>query len=282
MLTFSSTLISSSIDKSIKFWQMDTLFTNQTSTNLESKPLTSTSIMTISVQARDHTAISSDGAGLVRVWDILTGFCKASIKTSAGPHSHRDIQLINGNLLIVWCTRKNIHIWDTKKEKHPKKVDARSNFSTTRLRISGDGSKVFLLDMEHIQALSTQTGEVVGKVRLEGRPSNHPLTVDGSRVWVCFHSSPTKGWDFGTPGSTPIGLSNPPMATPRLDLIHSTTEGTTTHPFRVKDTVTGKEIFQISGRYKKFTQMECDGQYLVAGYESGELLILDFGQVIPQ
>jgi len=281
-IAFSSTLFSSSNDRSIKFWQIDDSSTNKVLADTKSRPLSSTPIMTLSVHARDCAAISSDRAGLVRVWDISTGLCKASATTSAGPHSHRDIQLIDGELLIVWCTHELIHIWDTKKVNHPKIVGARFDFSTTSIRISGDGSRVFLLDREHIQALSIQTGKVVGKVRLEGEPSNHPLTVDGLRVWVYFKSLPTRWWDFGIPSSTSTGLSSPPLVTSRLDFIHSTTEGTTTKLFRVKDTFTGKEIFQMSGRYIDVAKMQCDGQYLVASYESGELLILDFGLLIPQ
>jgi len=283
-IVFSSTLISSSDDNSIKFWQIDAPSTNLVAASSESKPPPSSSIMSISIQAKDHIAISSDKAGVVRTWDISTGLCKSSIKTSAGPQSHRDIQLIDGKLLIVWCTRRKIHIWDTKKEKHSQKVDAISDFSTTCLRISKDGSRVFFLDKDHIQALSTQTGEVVGKVRLEGevrlegRPSYNPLTVDGLRVWVCFEDIPTQGWDFGTPGSIPITLSNEPLPCPRLDFIHSTTVGRTTNPSRVKDMVTGKEILQLPWKYQEYTKVQCDGYYLVAGYKSGEVLILDFGQ----
>jgi len=277
-IAFSSTLISSSDDGTIRFWQIDVSSTNPVLTNLESKPLTSTSIMTISVQAEDHTAISSDEGGLVRVWDISTGLCKASIKTSAGPQSHRDIQLIDGRVFIAWCTRKKIHIWDTGKEKHPKKVNAVSDFSTTSLRISGDGSTVFLLDSEHIQALSTHTGDVVGKVRFEGKLIDSSLTVDGLRVWVDSSYSPTQGWDFGIPGSTLIESSDAPLASPRLDLVHGTTRGHVS----VKDTVTGEEILQLPEGYKGFTKMQCDGQYLVASYESGELLILDFSRMVLQ
>ena len=207
-IVFSHSLILSSCFTSIKFWQIDTSSTNLISTDLESKPLTSIQIMTITVQAKDHIGITSDEAGTVRTWDLSTGLCKTSIKTPAGPLSHRDIRLIDGRLLIIWCTRKKIHIWDTQKEKHPKKVDAISDFSTTSIRISGDGSRVFLLDREQIQALSTQTGEVVGRVRLQGEPSDNSLTVDGLRVWVCFKNLPTQVWDFGIPGPT----SNAPPA----------------------------------------------------------------------
>jgi len=55
-----------------------------------------------------------------------------------------------------------------------------------------------------------------------------------------------------------------------------------TGPSVIKDTVTGKEVFQLVGRYAKPTDMQWDGQYLVAGYMSGEVLILDFNCVLLQ
>jgi len=279
-IAFSPTLISSSLDKSIKFWPINILPTIPLVDNSEYKLLTSTPIMSVSVQAKDHIAISSDEAGVVRTWDISTGICRASIQTLAGPLSQRGARLIDGRLLFVWCTPKKIYIWDTETEKQPKKLGARSNFSTTSLKISEDGSIVFLLDSEHIQALSTQTGELVGKVRLDGKLSNNPLTVDGLRVWVCFDDISTQGWDFGITGPTSIGPSNAPLASPHLDFIHGTTVGTITYPSKIKDKATGQEIFQLPQRYEGFTALQCDGQYLVAGYKSGELLVLDFGQMI--
>ena len=274
-IVFSSTLISSSRDRSIRFWQIDPSFTNMGTADSESKPLVSASITFISVQAKDHIAISSDEAGLVRAWDISTGLCKASTQTSVRPPNWRDAQLIGGGFLLVWCTSKEIYIWDTKKGGQPKRVVPRSNFSTAIVRISGDGSKFFLLDSEYIQALSTQTGGVVGKVKLQGKPFGD-LIIDGLRVWIDHKHSTPEGWDFGAPGSSPIRLSNKLLPSPWLDFIH------TTLPSRVKNKATGKEIFQFPRRYGRFTKARCNGQYLIVGYKSGELLILDFGQMFPQ
>ena len=47
-------------------------------------------------------------------------------------------------------------------------------------------------------------------------------------------------------------------------------------------TVTGKEIFQLVGRYADPYDAQWDGRYLVAGYMSGEVLILDFNHMVPQ
>jgi len=148
------------------------------------------------------------------------------------------------------------------------------------VRISGDGSKVFCLIRRSIQAWSIWTGEVVGKVELEGDPYLDPLYTDHSRIWVCFKDSITQGWDFVIPGSSPILLSNTSPDRPHLNFIGGTRWDT--GPSVIKDTVTGKEVFQLVGRYAKPTDMQWDGQYLVAGYMSGEVLILDFNCVLLQ
>ena len=44
----------------------------------------------------------------------------------------------------------------------------------------------------------------------------------------------------------------------------------------IKDTVTGKEVFQLSRRYATPYDVQCDGQHLVAGDVSREVLMLDF------
>ena len=44
----------------------------------------------------------------------------------------------------------------------------------------------------------------------------------------------------------------------------------------IKDAVSGKVIFWLGGRFADPTDLQWDGQYLVAGYGSGEVLILDF------
>ena len=274
-LIFSSSLVSSSSDQSIKFWQIGTL-----STDPESTPLASASIRSVGLQANDGVAISSDSAGVARTWDISTGLCKATFHTPAKYINHSDIQLVGSRLIFVWSEHYKIHIWDNvKRESQMVKM---SNISITiDLRISGDGSKVFHLDHKFIQAWSIWTGEIVGEVRLKGEPSYHPLIVDGSRVWVHFEDSQTQGWDFGIPGSTPVPISTPPPERPHLEFIGDT-ERWGTGASRIKDMVTGKEFFQLHGRYARPTIVQWGGQYLVAGYDSGEVLILDFNHMILQ
>jgi len=229
----------------------------------------------------------------------LTGLCKAFFYTPAGPLNWGDIQVVDNRLIIAWYISKEayggggngaysqeygtIYIWDTKKEKQPQKMDMGLNYSIISLRISGDGSKVFLLDWMDLKALSTQTGEVVGEVGTPAGQPKPPLIMDGSRVWVQTKHSPIQRWDFGILGSTPIPLSSEPPGPnrPHLSFTHGA-KGWKTGLSWIKDTVTGKVVCWLPKRYGKPTAAQWDGQYLVAGYKSGEVLILDFNHMAPQ
>ena len=120
----------------------------------------------------------------------------------------------------------------------------------------------------------------MGKVELKDRSHFNPLYVDGSKIWVCFEDSSTQGWDFGISGSSPIQLSNTSLGKPHLDLIGGTKWNT--GPCIIKDTVTGKEVLQLTRGYARPYEVQWDGQYLVAGYQSGEVLILEFKHVLLQ
>ena len=120
----------------------------------------------------------------------------------------------------------------------------------------------------------------MGKANFEGEPLLDPPIVDGSKIWIYFKDSQTKGWDFGGPGP-PISLSNTSPDRPRLDFSRSA-KLVTTGMSRILDRVTRKDLLQLSGRHAKFTKIQLDGHYLVAGYNSVELLILDLHQVILQ
>ena len=93
------------------------------------------------------------------------------------------------------------------------------------------------------------------------------LIVDRSKVWVHWPESNYKGWNFSIPGSAPVEL--PDMAS---------------LPSSAKQTViinpaTGDIVFQLSGRFSSPVDVQHDGSYLVAGYQSGEVLILDLTNV---
>ena len=111
----------------------------------------------------------------------------------------------------------------------------------------------------------------MGWVKLGGSGYSHFLSVYGSSVWVHSPGSEPLGWDFGIPGSPPVQLSNFP------------------HPNKIKqwnigqskiiDIMTGKVVFQLAGKFAEPTDLQWDGQYLAAGYKSGEVLILDFNHM---
>jgi WD40 repeat protein len=281
-LTFSSSssLISASDDQSVKFWQIGASSTDIVAGNPESKPLTSTSIMSVSLQAENGIAISSDLDGVVKVWDISTGLCKASFQTPSKGITLKDAQMIDGRLIVVWFEGESIHIWDTKKGELLQKVVV--DYKGARdFRISGDGSKVFLLLGNFIQAWSVWTGEALGKVKLEDQFYLGLLCMGGSRIGVCFQNSLTLGWDFGISGSSPVSLPNTSSGGPHLELIGGAYWRYGAPPW-IKDTGTGKEVFQLSGRYAAPRDVQWDGRYLVAGYWSGEILIVDFIQMLSQ
>jgi len=97
--------------------------------------------------------------------------------------------------------------------------------------------------------------------------------MDCSTVLVHLGWNSAQGWDFGTPGSTPIQFSKTSSDRPHLNFVGWGS------PW-IEDSVTGNEIFQLYGRYAQPSAVQWDGQYLIAGYGSGEDLILDFNDVL--
>ena len=275
-----SSLISISLDKSVRFWQAGCLPTNSVMVNSESTPLVSSRIKSVGLQVRTGIAISSDEEGVVKTWDISTGLCKRSFKTPVGDHIWRDTRIIDNKLFVVWYNQHQLHIWDTNNN-GPPKIVAILPSNCMGLRISGDGSKVFYLSEISIQAWSIHTGEPMGGVELELRQGFYldPLQMDDSKIWIRLNNFSTKGWDFGVSNS-PVPLSDGSMERPLLDVIGSTYFQTGVTSW-IKNTVTGKEVFRLSGRYMKPRRIQWDGQYLVAGYLSGEVLILDFHHMYP-
>jgi len=101
------------------------------------------------------------------------------------------------------------------------------------------------------------------------------LTVDGSRVWVHSLLSEPQGRDFGIPGS-------PPVQVPNMASLLNATKVWDINLSVIKDTATGRVVFQLPGRFAKPTDIQWDGQYLAAGYKSGEVLILDINHMLSQ
>ena len=271
-LVFSpSYLISTSDDRSVRFWQTSVMSTVHIPNGPGFIPPGSASIWSVSLQA--GIAITSDSAGVVKIWDILTGLCKSSFQTPAEGTTWRDAQLIDGRLILIYCKDQKIHIWDAEKGEH---LQTLNTSWCNGLRISGDRSKIFCLGDGVIQAWDMWTWKPAGEVKLESDDFYlDSACPDGSKVWVQSEDLTVQGWDFGTSDSPPIPLSK----RFHLDFIGGPLWQTGITSW-IKDTVTGKRVFQLSGRYAEFCAVQWDGQYLVAGYESGEVTILDFNDLV--
>ena len=164
-----------------------------------------------------------------------------------------------------------IYAWDTENGELLWEVDVPWG-DIEDLRISGDGSRVFGLYAPDIWAWSLQTGEVVGKMRIEYDGVSAALIVDGSKVWGSWPASNYKGWDLGVPGSTLMGLSSTPTL-PSLSRFWDPEQA------RIMNPTTREVVFQLSRRFADPVSVQCDDAYLVAGYQSGEVLILDLTNV---
>ena len=273
-LAFSSpsSLISASVDQSVRFWQIGA--PDLTVADLNPTPPTLAAIKSITLQAKDGITITSDSDGVVRTWDISTGICKASFHTPAEDIHRGDVQLISSRLIFVWYANEKINTWDVGKGELLWAVDGLDDLED--LGISGDGSRVFCLSSTSIQALSVQTGEVVSETKIEYSNYSGSLTVGGSRVWAHYPNSPDseyQGWDFGILGSSPVQLPNMSMLYLSDTLVWDPDQS------KVKDTVTGKAVFQLSRRFGKLVYLRWSHCYLAACFDSTELLILDFNHV---
>ena len=128
------------------------------------------------------------------------------------------------------------------------------------------------------------TGESTCKQDIEYRGWCHfsALQMDGSKVLAHNHGL-VQGWDFGVSGSTPIQFPVASSARPCLNLIeHWNLSTLGASLIRIEDGVTKKEVFQLCGRYAKPSAVQWDGHYLIAGYLSGDVVILDFGHVLSK
>ena len=285
-LVFSSpsSLISASLDESVRFWQIGASTTDLVETELVSALKHSASAR-ISLQAKDNLIITSDQDGLVRTWDISTGLCKASFQTPAknfntrGIQDIRDIQLIGERPILVWHEDQEIKIWDVGKEEFMLTIALSESDSEELddLRISGDGSKIFLYCGEYLKALSMETGEVMGEVQFEDELYRQFLTLDGPRVWVS-HVSGYEGWDFGSSESLPLLLIEQPPSKlhPNGMILWNT------YLSRAQDIVTGNVLFQLARGFEKLHDIQWNGQHLVVCFKSGKVLILDFSHMFPQ
>jgi len=269
----SSSLISASHDCSVKFWQIGTPSTKPVPADPKSTPSTLTLIKSITLQAEDGIAISSHSDGMVRIWEIPTGLIKESFQTPAKGCYQMDTRLIDGRVISVWCIDEKMYVWDAEKGELLRTVDIPEG-NIIDLRISGDGSQVFCLHFFSIRAWSIWTGDCVGEMGYSSyNVQNDILTIDGLKVWVG-----SKGWNFGILGSSPVELPGMSQNWPHLYFVGGVRQQRSFIP-GIQDTATKKVVFQLPGRLARCSDAQWDGHYLVAGYDSGEMLILECNYV---
>ena len=269
-----STFISTSYDRSVRFWQIGTSLSNPAMASAKSISTSLSPIESITIQAKFGITITSHSDGMVKAWDISTGHCRASFQTPVQDYFPRDVQLINDQLILVWHEHSELKIWDVVEQKLLLTTNG-GDMTPGDLRISGDGSQVFGLNAHSVCAWFIQTGILVASVNHEYSYTGC-LAVVGSKVWTYSpHSTKYEGWDFGSPDSEPIQLSNTPTLPNGITLWDP-------RKARIINAAPRRIIFQLSGRFAKPIEVQCDGAYLVAGYGSGELLILDLRHAIPQ
>ena len=277
-LAFSSFLISGGYDRSIKFWKSSSFSMDPTTSNQTATRGSFPEIRSIKPFAEEGMVVTSDADGVVKIWDMVTGRCKSSFSTPAkGIH---DTHLARNTLIIVWCpntgrdrnTAMGYHIWDVYKGQLLRKFHCFPFVSG--LKISGDASKIFVLGCGHIAAVSTQTGEEVGRVELGSRLVGK-LSVRGSKVWV--DNRPHRIWDFGGPGA-PAFEEFPDR--PQLRLVNPSRHGDL-EPYWMEDIVTNKRVFHSLERYLDCDRkLEWDSRYLFNLSPSGEIImIIDFDPV---
>ena len=271
-----SSLISGSNDGSAKFWKMAIQSTELVETDPKPISLTPATIMSIILQANDNNFITSDSDGVVKTWDIFTGLCKASFQTPVKDTNKRDVQMINGRLVLAWHADEEINIWNVEEAELLLTVEGPSDLED--IKISGDGSRVFSIGARVIQAQSTQTGEIVGETGIEYINFNKAtLTVNGSMVWVHYPNAASQVWDFRAPDSPPALLPDT-----SLHILHP--KGAIVWDSGlscVKEAGTGKVVFWLSKRYGRPVNVRWSDRYLFVAFISGEVLVLDFSHVLP-
>jgi len=292
-LAFSSpsTLISASVDNSVKFWKIVASSTGQIVVDPKSTSITLAPTKSTALKSENGLIIPSDlPGGVIKTWGILTGLHKGSLQIPAESSHQSNTQLIDNKLIFVWYAHKEINIWDTENGELLQTINVPAG-SVRDLRVSGDGTRVFCVYKGSIQAWDIWTGEAVGEVRawdvslsnglmeLYGKEV-HIIGIEGSKIWVLVSTSGPyckKRWDFGIPGSPPV-LFPSDEAPP--DMLHlNDNKVWETSMSRMKDTVTGKVVVQLPERFGKAIHVQWDGHYLVVSFESKEAVILDFSHV---
>ena len=285
-IVFSSphTLISADHTK-IHLWAISDSLSDPVTLGTESILPTPTPIRVVSMQSKDGLAFSIDEEGIVKSWNILTGCHIETFKTQAKGIIEGDMQSIRNKLIIVGVIDPETGetcVWNVEEQKSLA-VDTKGTFIGD-IRIAWDGSKFFTIsvsedeDETSIQAWSLETGECMSKVVLEDENwlNFDPLCLDGSKVAVL--GSCSQVWDFGAQGTVPVKSSEIVSDRHYPELIIEPNECARGFKVRIEDKCT-KKVFPLPDKYIYPSVLKWDGQFVIAGYDSGEVLILDLNNM---
>ena len=277
-----STLISVSLDGSIKFWQIYTSPAEPVVTSPELTPTTLPLVSSISLQARDGIALSIDAAGVAKTWDISPGLHGIPAQWLIKNSRYENTKMVNSRSIFVWYVSEMLNVWNAETEEFMLQLHIPQH-NTLDLRISGDGSKIFHIHSEFIQVWDILTGATMCTAEYKDFDGVELLAVDGSMVWIEYSfqreiDRKSVGWDFGTLGSSPIKLStNPPT---RLCL--GNTKFWDTSLCVILDTATGKVAFQLPTQLGRPVDAKWNGQYLFISFMSNVELVLELHPKILQ
>ena len=242
-----SSLISVIQHKFIQLWQIGSPSMDLAERDPESTSLISAGGKLIALQAKDGMIITSEMEAL-KVWDTSTNLCKTSFQippreVSYAP-SPEHAQMINGRLIFTWYEDKTISLWDVEEGELLWTVNVHSDVYD--IKISQDGSRVFCLFEEFLQALSAETGKVLGQVKVKDRQFRFGyLSVDGFVVWVCYYNSEYQGWSFGISDPSPVRLLD---VFPYQCYLNSSLRWDSSL-YGIKNEATGKVAFLVPEKY---------------------------------
>ena len=269
-----SFLISVAEDNSIKFWQIGSLSTDLAETDPGSTSLISAGGYLLTLQAKDGITITKE-KDMLKVWDILTGLCKASFQNPDRGPSLQWLQLIDGRFIFVWNWMERIELWDIEEWKLLWTVDVDTWME--KIKMSQDGSMIYCLYSGSLWALATKTGKVIGQVGIRfGSGHSYYLSVDDFGVWVHYSKSEHEGWNFGISGASPVKLLD---VSPYQCCINSTLQWDPSLR-GIKNKVTGKVVFWVSKSYGDIFDVQWNDLCLVICFKSKEVSVLDFTHIL--
>ena len=286
-LVYSPSLVSTHNDGKIRFQRIDGNSLNPLTKTTKSVGLPRATIIYTTLQTEEGLAISVDSAGTIERWDLSTGLPEILLHTPQGEYVI-GARLANSILIIVHRDHSldsgwGVSTWDVgsgeRLEKKPLIGDLSILDPTPDrdLGISKDGTTFFVVDPANIRTWSTLTGESTGSFfHRNYTRTSISVNLDGPIIWV--HSlgrSQAWGWDSRNLKAPPLDSSKMPKRL-RLACLHARGDEGSTGQSRIIDTTSKVDVFRLSGRIANPGKAVWDGRYLCVGYETGELLILDF------